>query len=94
MTEDEMDRIEYLREDDFERKEWLVLNYSREWVFSQGRPEGPEIDEYNREYTGKEKEYHLKLIRMMNFANRVRITFGGRAFRKENAACTLDRMKK
>jgi len=90
MSEEEMDRIEYMREDDFERKEWLALNFSREWVFSKGKPCGPDIDEYMSVYTKREKAYHLKLIHMMNFANRFRITFGGRPFRNEGAACSIE----
>ena len=84
MTEEEMDRLEYLRQDDFNRGEW---------VFACGKPEGPMIDEYNSVFAQMEKEYHLKLVRAMNFANRLRLTLGGRPFRREGSSCSLDRRK-
>ena len=88
MTNDEMDKVEFMREEDFERGEFLILNYAREWVFTRGKPEGGIIERYRDVFSGRERSFHLKLIRGMDFLNRLRITFGGSPYRN---SCSLDR---
>jgi len=86
-----MDRIEFLREEDFEPREYLVLNYAREWVLSGGKPEGGMTDRYMEAFTRKERAYHVKLIRWMDFFNRFRMTFGGSPYTKAGASCSIDK---
>ncbi|MDY6857019.1 MAG: hypothetical protein SWO11_20390 [Thermodesulfobacteriota bacterium] len=57
---------------DFKYKEWLALKYARESGLIGGEePKGDFLEEFEKNYTERERKYILKLIRVQGFANRL-----------------------
>ena len=84
ITDEDIDRLVRLDKHDFELKEWLVLRYARDWVLGDGKePEGEYLKAYYQAYSLQERQYVLKLLRMMRFANYFNNTFFTRIWRTD-----------
>lgn len=95
ISDDEMEKLAVLDRDSFDFGEWLVLRTARDFTDAGGRmEEWDHLDDYRRQYTEKERAYHLKLFRMMRFANLFNNTLDGRQWRGDGAsygaACPID----
>lgn len=57
-------------------------------------PEGKYVEEYESEFLKKQRKYHMKLIRMMYFANHCKNTWDGRPWKKELNSCSTGNASK
>ncbi|MBN2077729.1 MAG: hypothetical protein JW838_02105 [Spirochaetes bacterium] len=95
ISDEEMEKLAILDRDSFDFREWLVLKTARGFVDAGGRMgEWDHLNDYRRHYTEKERAYHLKLFRMMRFANLFNNTLDGRQWHNDEpaygAACPID----
>ncbi|TFH38612.1 MAG: hypothetical protein E4G96_10245 [Chrysiogenales bacterium] len=82
ISEVEIEKLATLDRDSFDYREWLVLKFARDRTDAGGRdPGGAYAGDYRRLYTSRERKYHLKLLRMMRFANLLNNTIHGRPWR-------------
>ena len=78
MSKDDFSKFNDLSEEAFDRREWLALEFARNWAASGGAPvEGPNSDEFRTQYSEEEQGRILKLIRIQDFANHVVNTIRG-----------------
>ena len=54
----------------FEYKEWLALQYAKDWSALNGEePQGDYIEDFKSHYSEEQRGYILKIVRMMRFTN-------------------------
>ncbi|MBN2159629.1 MAG: hypothetical protein JW807_09550 [Spirochaetes bacterium] len=94
ITNEEIEMLIVLDRSRFDQREWLALKYAQDWIACDGaEPAGDYMADFRRAYSGRERAYILKLVRMMRFANYWSNTFSGRPWRPEHAmqsACSID----
>ncbi len=78
-----------LKPENFKRTEWLALNFVRGYIVNGcSFPDGEFIDEYKKTFPVKQVRYHMKLARMMYFANHWKNTWNGRPWNKDIEVCS------
>jgi len=98
ITAEDIDKLIYLKKEDFEHKEWLALKYVQDWVFLNGNePTTAYISDYQAHYTEKERLCVHKLLKMMRFANYFNNTFFRKPWRSEldgaSGSCAVELKK-
>ena len=96
---DEIDKLATLDRTDFDYGEWLVLRSARDFVDAGGRVrEWDHAEDYRRLHAPAARSRHLKLFRMMRFANLLNNTVDGRPWRAAAPAfgdsCPVDAGRK
>lgn len=70
LTKQDIEKLAYLRPQDFERREWVALAFAREWAWGQGSVADSGLSrEFESLYTREERGRIIKLVRMMDFFN-------------------------
>jgi len=95
ITAEDIDKLIYLKQEDFDYREWLALKFVQDWIFSDGKePEDAYVSDYNTNYSEKERRCVLKLLRMMRFANYFNNTFFHKPWRTDldeaHNSCSID----
>ncbi len=84
ITDEDIDQLIDLKPDDFERREWLVLKYTQDWIFCNGQEHKADyITEYKSEFSDLDQRCVLKLLSMMRFANQFNNTFFKKQWRND-----------
>ena len=93
ITKDEYLSLIKLDKNDFNYREWVALTYAREWAFAKGGavPE-EQSQEFKREYSKKEQDLIIKLLRTMLFANYCGNGYYKRPWKNESPvmSCEID----
>ena len=92
MTEAEIEKLIRLNKSDFDYREWLPLKYAQDWALLNGKePTGDYIGDYHSHYSAEQREYFLKVMRMMRFMNSVGNSFTPKAYKKgTSSACLIE----
>jgi hypothetical protein len=70
VSQDFIEKLIALEKSDFEYKEWLALKYARDMALMNGNsPENEDMHAFTSMYSQKERNYILKIIRLMIFSN-------------------------
>lgn len=86
LSDDEISKLAGISKSDFEYREWVSLNYARDFASLGGKePTGEYLEDYYRLYSEKEQKHILKIARQADFANRL-----VRTITRENPAETCD----
>ncbi len=79
LTDNDLENLSTISENDYQHKEWVALKYVYEWtVLGGNEPKGDFMNEYLTLYTEKERKRISKLMRLMFFSN----CFSNLVFRK------------
>jgi hypothetical protein len=72
LTDDEISKLSNISKSDFEYREWVALNYARDFATLGGKePAGEYLEDYYSLYSEKEQKHILKIARQMDFINRL-----------------------
>ena len=94
MTETEIEKLIDLNRLDFEYREWLALKYAQDWALSKGEePEGDYMAAFGSHYSNEQRQYMLKIMRMMRFMNSLGNTLSPKSTRPDggtdSAVCVI-----
>jgi len=72
LSDDEISKLGNISKSDFEYREWVALNYARDFATLGGKePAGEYLEDYYSLYSEKEQKHILKIARQMDFTNRL-----------------------
>jgi hypothetical protein len=72
LTDDEISKLGNISKSDFEYREWVALNYARDFATLGGNePAGEYLEDYYSLYSEKEQKHILKIASQMDFMNRL-----------------------
>ncbi len=72
LSDDEISKLGNISKSDFEYREWVALNYARDFSALGGKePAGEYLEDYYSLYSKKEQKHILKIARQMDFMNRL-----------------------
>ena len=84
----ELGHLANLPRSEFDDREWAALQFARAYALRGGRvPAGDYGNDFRQIYTEKEQRYVLRIIRQMDFANRVANTIFSE---RRNHACRIE----
>ncbi len=90
VSQDFIEKLVALEKSDFEYKEWLALKYARDMALMNGKsPENEYEHDFTILYAQKERNYILKVIRLMIFSNCINNSLKKQSWRADLEGLTI-----